>query len=374
SLSLRGEMDDFRNPKITADYDARIHTQDFAEGARPLTLAGDILFSGKLHYRNARKQSFLLNLSVDGQVAGATMSASFRDTLLKIPRLHARYQLADGNFQARSAAIGLLGGRVTADLEIKHLDTTPNYRVAASFQQISLEEIHQAARGRQPRHLTLLGTLEGTAEVAWIGAISNVISNCDLHLHSTANDTIRLSDKFLPVNGAIRLSYHRLHELITFRETKLQVSSITLTLQGEVSDHSNLQIHAAAPELQRLSSLISAFRPGEPSLNEISGSAELNGMVKGAMQEPRLIGQLSGNNLRIYNSRWSSAKGTVQLSASEFVLQSAFLVGASQGKAFLSGCIGLRNWLYTPSNSFRVIISMNMLHVSVVVGRSYRCE
>src|SRR5262249_13882843 len=93
-----------------------------------------------------------------------------------------------------------------------------------------------------------------------------------------------------------------------------------------------------------------------------------NGMVKGAMQEPRLIGQLSGNNLRIYNSRWSSAKGTVQLSPSEFVLQSAFLVGVSQGKAFLSGSIGLRNWSYTPSNPMRVNLSMQRLHVSDVQG------
>jgi len=368
TLSLRGEMTDFRNPKITADYDVRIRTQDFGEGSRPLTLAGDISSSGQLRYRDASQRPLLLNFSVDGQVAGETMSVSFRDTLLKIPRLHARYQLANGTFQAQTAVMGLLGGQATVDVEIHNLDGTPNYSVAASFQKVSLEAMQQAVRARQLKPVALHATLNGSVQAAWSGSISNLISHCDLRVESATNNKKRQSNDVLPVEGTIHLIYSHPQKLVLFRETKLHVSSVTMTLQGEVSHHSNLWIHAAAPDLQRLASFITAFHPGGASLNEISGAAELDVTMKGAVQEPDFVGQLSGNNLRIHNSRWNRASVNVQLRPSEFVLRSASLVSNSEGKAFLSGSIGLRNWSYLPSNPIKVNLSMQRLHLADLQG------
>jgi translocation and assembly module TamB len=368
TLSLRAKIDDFTNPIVNGDYDARISAEDLGNELRPLMLAGDISFSGKLHYDNARKGPALLNLSLDGQVSGEAMSVSFRQTPMRIHSLHARYQLANGIFQARTAAMGLLGGQATVDVDIQNLDTIPSYKLAGFFKQVSLEAMQQAVLGRQLKRLALHGTVDGTAEAAWSGAISNVISHCDLHVYSAKNDEARPSSNVLPVDGVVRLSYNRQRGVISSPGTKLQVSSISLTAQGEVSRNSNLHIHVAVLDLQRLSTLISAFRPGEATLNEIAGSVELNGIMTGTMQEPRFVGQVNGDNLRIHNSRWTRATMNVRLTPWEFVLQSASVVSANQGRASMTGSIGLHHWSYLPLNPIKLNLSMERLHITDLQG------
>ena len=96
----------------------------------------------------------------------------------------------------------------------------------------------------------------------------------------------------------------------------------------------------------------------------ISGAASLNAVMQGSVQEPRLAGQLSAQNLQVQGSQWTSAKIMVQASPAQITLQNGSLVNAHQGKATLSANVGLRNWSYLPSNPIAVSLSVQQMSVA----------
>jgi translocation and assembly module TamB len=364
TVFIRGEIDNFISPKVEADYDVRVHTRDFHAKASPVGVAGDISLSGKLYYKHAHNRPLLLNLSVDGQLVSDKIEASSPDVLLEIRKLYSRYELKNGTLQTRDAGAELLGGRTTADINIQHLDTTPVYQVAASAHGVSLQALQQAAHAAQLKHLALSGTLDGTADFSWTGRLNDLNSRCDLRLQASANSTAHGSEDAIPFEAALHVSYNRPRNVITFQPSVLRMSSMTLATQGEVSDHSNLQINAAASDLHQLATLISDFQLARESATAISGSVTLKAMLQGPMRNPRLVGQLSAQNLVVHGSRWSSARIPFQVGSSQVVLQRVTLVNANQGKASLSGSVGLHRWSYIPTNPISMTLTVQAMHVA----------
>jgi translocation and assembly module TamB len=364
TVLVRGEMQDFSSPKVEAEYEVRIHTDDFRARSSTVSPIGDISLAGRLHYKHAPNRPLLLNLAADGQLGSDSIQVSSPDALLQLRSLYARYQLANGALQARGVRTELLGGQATVDINIQHLETTPAYQVTASLDGISLQAAQQAIQRTELKRIAVYGMLDGTARASWIGTVSNLISRCDLRLQATANSTTNAPGAMVPIEGAVHVSYNRPRNILTFQHTTLHLASTTLAVKGEISDHSNLEIDAAANDLHQLVTFFSSLRVGKTSVTEISGSAVLKAMVNGPRQNPRFIGQLSAQNLVLQDSRWSSAKITFQVSPSQFIAQNALFVNANQGKVFVKGSVGLRNWEYLPANPTTVSLSIKQMRLA----------
>jgi len=364
AISLRAGMKDYSNPTLEGNYDIRIHTQDFGAMSRALTPSGDVLLSGRIRYHGTSDQSLLRSVSIDGDIASEALVARSSEGRLELRRLEGRYQLANGTLQAHNIGAELLGGQINADVNIQHVDTAAVFRIRTSLKGISLQAAEQAIRKAELKPVALLGKLDGTADVSWAGSVRKISAHSDLSLRAAANSGTNRSSGAVPVDGSVHVTYDGPRNIITFRQTTLHIPSTTLTVDGEVSNHSNLQIQANADDLHRLVALASDLHSGQSVAMAISGAASLNAVMQGSVQEPRLAGQLSAQNLQVQSSQWSSAKIIVQASPSQITLQNGSLVNAHQGKASFSASVGLRNWSYLPSNPIAVSLSMQQMSVA----------
>jgi translocation and assembly module TamB len=364
TISLRADMADYSNPKVEGDYDIRIHTQDFGAMSRALSPAGDVSLSGRIRYHETSDQPLLRSVSIDGHIASEALVAASSEGRLELRRLQGRYKLTNGRLQAHNIGAELLGGQINADVNIEPLDTTAVYRIRTSLKDISLQAAEQAIRRPELKPVTLLGKLDGTADVSWTGSVRNISARSDWNLRAAANSGTNRSSGAVPVDGSIHVTYDGPRNIITFRQTTLHIPSTTLAVGGEVSNHSNLQIQANADDLHQLVALASGLHSGQTAGMEIAGSAALNAVMQGSVQEPRLAGQLSAQNLRVQDSQWSSAKIMVQASPSQIALQNGSLVNAHQGKATFSANVELRNWSYLPSDPIAVRLSVQEMSVA----------
>jgi translocation and assembly module TamB len=364
TLSMSATIDDFRSPNVAASYALQIHPEDFATVPWSLPLAGDIGLSGKLGYRTSRGRSSLSNLSIEGQLISNRITASVKDSLLEVHGLHGRYELANGSLQVHDAGGQLLAGEASVDLHIQHLDTTPTYQIATSIRGISLQAIQQATRRPEIDRVVLLGKLDGTADAAWTGAIGGAITHGHVVVRSASINTKQPPYYSVPVDAAVHFTYNGLRNEMAFQQTTVGIGSMSLVVAGEMSEHSNLKIDLALPDVRDLAKLMVAWNPGKTTLSELSGSAKLRAVMRGRMQEPRFLGQLTASDLRIHETQWASARGTAQLSASSFVLENASFVNATQGKASLRGSIGLHDWSYVDANPMSLNLSVQRLRVA----------
>ena len=58
-------------------------------------------------------------------------------------KLQGRYQLADGKLEARDVVFETLGGKVTSEADVEHLDTTPVARIRTALNGISLQAVQR---------------------------------------------------------------------------------------------------------------------------------------------------------------------------------------------------------------------------------------
>jgi translocation and assembly module TamB len=371
-VSIRGEIDDLSHPTVLVEYDVRLHTKDFGStfGFAP---KGAVILTGLLHYKNSPLRPDLLSLSGSGELSSDILELSNFAGDAKLEAIHARYELDQGNLRAHDIKLRLLGGNAIASLNIEHLDNTPAYKVAVSVNGVSLQKLRQAVRSEALTRLPLDGTLNGTVHADWTGSIKNVVSHCNLQF---AAPTMRGESDLgivFPVVGAADLTYNRSRSLLTIQPTTLQLGSLSLALQGELGDRSHLNINASVDDLQRFANVVASFG-SEKTAPSVSGSAQLKAQMQGSARSPHFVGFLSGKNLVIRDSRWSSVSATFELSPSRLSLKNASLVNAYQGTVRINGDTELREWSYIPSNLTQIDVSLHSLPISEVqnlAGRHY---
>jgi translocation and assembly module TamB len=364
TISLHADLTNYSNPTVQGSYDLRIHTQDFAAVSKPITPTGDVSLSGSIHYQSSNCEPLLRCISIDGKLASDRLIALSSAGRLDLRKLQGRYQLANGTFQAHDVGFEVLGGSITSDIDVQHLDSRSVTRVRAALKGISLQTAQQAVHWLEMQKVNLVGRIDGSVDASWTGSVSNLRARTDLNVTAPENRGAQLSSSTIPVDGNIHASYDGPHSSIDFRQGTLRVSSATISAQGTLSNHSNLQIQASADDLHQLATLVSALRGGQTSPMEITGSASVQAVVQGSMQTPVLTGQFSAKNLQVEGSQWKNATFKFRASSSGIAVQNAELVSAHQGRTSLSATVGLRNWAYLPSSPVAASLSAQRLSVS----------
>jgi len=364
SVSVRAELTHYSSPAVDGSYQIRLHTPDFAALAKPVTPSGDASLSGQIHYINADQRSLWRSLSVVGQIASDNLTARSPQGQVEIRRLEGRYQLANGRFQANDVSLETLGGRVISTVDIRQLDSTPTARIRAELHSISVQSARGSVGGVQVQRVNINSRLEGSAEASWSGSVSNLRASADLILKSSRGNEPSSNSTIVAVDGAIQASYDAPRNIIAVRQAALRIPSATLTAQGEIGNHSDLQMQASSNDLRQLAELASALGGTHPSAIEVSGSASAKASLRGSLQRPHLAAQFSAQHLQVQGSQWSSASFSIQADPSRLLVQNAALVNAHQGKASLSGTVALRNWSYLPANPLNVRLSAQRLSLA----------
>jgi len=363
TVALRGQLANYADPEVSADYVMQIHTQDVAEMSPSIRTAGDVSLTGKLNYHGKNNQPFLRSLTIDGQVAGETLSAVSAGRRLDVRKLRGKFQLAKGSLRANGIEAELLGGRVSADAEVQNLDSTPKSNIRAALHNISLRTIQQVIQRPELDRMAISGTLDGTAGVSWVGRVRNLRARSDLTLRAAKNVASH-STKDVPVEGVIHAAYDQPANIFTIHQTTLRIPSARLTAEGQISKSSNLQLQAAATDLHQLLALVSALRSTSATTPVVSGSATMNATVQGSAQNLHVSGQVNAQNLDVQSSEWKSAELAFQADPSRLELSKGSLQSAQRGQASFSGTIQLRDWSYLPSNTIQAKLSLSQMPVA----------
>ncbi|MGO9369135.1 MAG: hypothetical protein ACLP0H_16015, partial [Terriglobales bacterium] len=363
ALSLKAELSNYNRPTVEGRYDLRIHTQDFSAISQPVTMAGDVSLTGTIHYGSTNDGQPLRNISIDGRAVSEGLAVSSTEGRLDLRRIQGRYQLQDGNFQTHDFTLEALGGKVYAEVELRHLDTTAVGQVRTTLRGISLQAAQQAVRQAEVKHVRLASAIDGTVEASWTGNLNDALVRTDLTLKSAPTPAIQLSSGAVPVSGSIHASYDSQRNVVAFRDTSLRVPAAAISAQGEVGKHSTLRVEADASDLHELARMISDWS-GTPTSLEVTGSASLQALVQGSIQKPHLTGQFSAQNLKVQGSEWSTAKFGFEASSSRIALHDAILVNAHQGRASLNANVALQDWSYRPSSPMTVSLSMHEMAVA----------
>jgi translocation and assembly module TamB len=364
TLSLHAQVVNYSDPIADGDYQIQVHAQDFAALSPQAAAAGDLALSGKLHYQRVGAEPLLRSLSINGHLASEVLTVAASGGRVEARKLHGTYQFAGGNLQVSELAMETLGGRITGNAEIKHLDTTPESRIQAALHDISLQTLQRASQTREIKGAALSGTIGGSAEASWKGSMSNLRARSDLIVRGRANDKAKPLDEGTPVDGVIHATYDGARQSIGLRDTSLRMPGATLTAEGTISDQSSLQLGLVANDLHQLAALVSGFRPAPTPIPAISGAATLHAVVHGSLKKPMIAAQLNAQNLQVAGSEWTSASVQIGANPSEVRVQTGSLISAHRGRATFTASVSLQDWSYQSSNRIEAHLDVQQMRLT----------
>jgi len=364
-IKLAANVTNYSAATVQGTYDIILHTQDMNELAPSVNPAGDIASRGTFHYQNTANQPFLKSLRIDGQMGSEVLAATASNGRLEIKKFRGQYQLADGSLRASNIEAESLGGRVNASLDMDHLDGTPTSRLRAALRGISLGSAQRVFRRPELKPVAISGALDGTTEASWTGSVSNVRARVDVVLrHTGKTGDNHNSAREIPVEGAIHAVYDGPKSVLTLHQTTLSIPATSLTAEGEVSNHSQLNIQANSNDLHRLMELVSIFDPMPGGTPAVSGTATMNATVEGSLQKPRIEARLNARNLQVQGSEWKSADLSLQADPARIVLSNGNLANAHRGQASFDATVALRDWSYVSTSPMQVHLSVSQMQVS----------
>ncbi len=353
-LSLHGEIANYNHPTLTAAYDILLHTQDFAAMSPPPTPTGNVRLAGTIAYAPAPNQplmkAVLLDGSFDSDVLGIVSPAGKID----FRRLQGEYHLARGALIVRRVTTDVLNGRLVGDANISHLDQTVTWQVHASFTRISLEAVRRRIRRAEFGRLPLTGTLDGAVDASWTGSLKTMRAASDFAVHAELWNHSTQPASATPVHGMVHLNYDGSRNILLLHRTTFEIPSTSVVVDGQLSKHSNLEVQAVAGDLHQLEQLLASWQNADaasaPSKVELAGSARLDAVVQGSIEQPAMTGEFTAQKLQVQGSQWSSAQLAFAANPSQLAIQHGSLINARQGVLYFSAQVGLRKWTYSPSS------------------------
>ncbi len=358
--SVTANLTNYDHPRIDGSYRLLLHPEDFAGMIQNASASGDVALAGAIHYQSS-EQPFLKSIVLGGNLESKELRLSTTQGQVALSSIRGRYRLADGNLALQPLSANLLDGRFVADLNMQHLESTPAVRIRAQLEQISLQSVKQALRTDSLHKLPVTGVIAGTAQASWIGSVDRVKADSNLILRGAVENQSGAAD--VPLRANLRASYDGNGKRITLQHSSINTPATSILADGQVSDRSNLAVHARTSDLQEIARLANSLQPGGKSFS-VSGSANVDANIGGSLQHPTLEAQISGRDIQVEGSSWTSLRAGLQASASQVSLQNASLISARQGRVNANATIALKNWSCTPSSAITATASIRQMPVA----------
>jgi translocation and assembly module TamB len=362
-LIFHAGLSNYSSPVADGEYQIHLHSQDFAGLFPSARAAGDVLLQGKLHYQNSPNHPFLRAISTDGSIGSEVLSAAASGRTIQVRNLRGNYQLAGGNLQISAVKLETLGGEITGDAQLQHLEATPNGKIRAALHAISLRSAQLTARQNGLKDVAISGALNGTFEATWKGNINDVQARADLTVGGGAKPASDKGVREVLVNGVVHAVYDGRHNSLALSDTQFKIPSTTLNAQGQVSNHSNLQLHLTSADLHELVAIANSFGSSTTSPPVVSGTASLNANVTGSIQSPQISAHVNAQNLAVEGSEWTSANLDVQASPRRVAIQNGTLTNARGGQASFGAQASLQGWAYKPANRLQARLEARRLRI-----------
>jgi len=372
-FELNGEVQNYASPSLSGSYRFTVHPQDFRAAMKnPDIPTGEIVLTGSLRYENQPDVPLLKTLYVDGRLNSRELKVESTSLRAAIRNLAGQFRLANGNMEAHAIAADLLGGHLTANASMLHMDTKPVAKVHAGLSGISLDAAKAAMPGSKLEQVPVSGTIRGTTDAAWVGSIQNLKANANVVLNAVLASASSGS-KRVPLNGSIHATYAKKPNLATFTNTFLRTPQTNIALNGTAGDRINLAVQLHANDLRELDTLAAALRSAPPAAGQktstpatmnLAGAANANLLVRGTMNDPQVQGTLNGQNLQVETTAWRSLRMRLQASKRGVSIQDGSVVNARQGYVNFDLSAGLDDWKFEPTSPINVQLNSRGIAVS----------
>src|SRR5206468_773408 len=90
-------------------------------------------------------------------------------------------------------------------------------------------------------------------------------------------------------------------------------------------------------------------------------SISFDGQLQGKVKDPRLTGQVGGENVRYQNTTLRALRARLDFASSGIALHEGQIQTSSQGRLEFDITAGLTDWSYTPQSPLRVRVAANKL-------------
>ena len=321
-VALQANVTQYNNPKVQGSYNILIHSQDVAGLVPGSTTAGDVSLSGRLAYQSTADHPFLRDVMLDGRLSSDILRIASPQRRMELRKLNSGYQLANGNFRTSDFAVELLNGRLAASLMIQHLDATPSSKLHASLSGISLQAVKGSLNNSGAKTIPVTGALQGTADASWTGSMQNLRARSDLVIQAVATNSAGRG--MIPVSGTAHVTYDGVHRILAVRQTTIHTPRSSISADGQISDQSNLILHASTSDLHELAAFatIAQSRKASPGAKpsqplNASGAADLSAVVTGSWQRPNISAKIDAQHLAVEGSEWRTLNLTAQASPSK---------------------------------------------------------
>jgi len=363
-LTLR----DYSNPSIDGTYQAVVSSAQLGKLLKSSSLPrGQLTTKGTIHYQNAPQQAVLNGLSLAGRVNSPELAFDLPEVRAGVRSFRANYRLEGGTLEARDVQAEALGGQLTANLTILHVADKPQARLEAAVRGVSLAAGNAALRTKPLKGLEVTGHLDGTVNAGWRDSLQSLQIRCDAVISAQVPvGQHGGSSSAIPLEGALHLGYDARNNVLSLQNTHVRTPRTTLTLEGTLGNQSSLGIKAHSGDLHEVDILALVVRASTAGFNRtdllgLGGSTSFDGQLQGKMQDPRLIGQVVGENVRYQKTMLRAVRAQLDLASSGIALHEGQIQTDSQGRVEFDITAGLTDWSYSTQNPLRVRVATSKL-------------
>lgn len=360
---LNATVQDYGNdPKVQANYDASLATGEFARLLKnPSLPSGAVRLTGVVRYQEQPGRSFLDAASVWGMLNSPELNVRTTNLQTAVRNLSAKYRLEDGNLEVQNLRAEILDGRLEGALTVRGLSGRGQGRLQASLKDISLDLLQRASGTSALREAHLVGNVSADAQASWVKSLKNLVAHSDVTIHAALGQK-----PATPLNGVIHADYSAASRQVALRQSYFRTPQTSITLDGKVSQLSQLQIRMHSNDLHELESLAANFRTASasgqpPQPLDLYGAATLNASVSGSLQDPRIKGHLIANRLRVKGSAWRVLRADISANPSHVVISNGRLQAETQGQLSFDLQTGLKHWAYSPSSPIAIELSASQM-------------
>lgn len=366
-VKAQGHLVNYATPDIHASYRILLHTQDFSSLSKGTAPSGDLQIDGKMQYEGISGQPPLRTFSADGTISSRSLQATSTEARVAVENLAAHYRVDKGRFDLHELTGDLIGGRLQGEVTVKNIEKVSGGTFQGRLQHASIESARLAMRRADLRRMPVTGTVDTSIRGTWGDSLKSIRIFGDARVTGAVWKNSSKRELATPVDVIAHLLYEGADESITLRQTSVQVPSASAILNGQIGNHSNLQVHAVSGDLHRLAELAVSLSSANSKSTlplDVSGKAKLDAIVQGSLSRPSISGQMTAQDLEVQGSRWKTAQVTMSASPSELKISQATLVSAHQGDLHLTGEIGLHDWSYVPANPIRANLTARDISLS----------
>ena len=344
-VHFAGSLQDFHNPKVSADYHGLADLGGLSPLLRQLKIRrGTAQFEGKVSWS-------LQDFSTQGAVQAKDIEWSNEKLSMRNGRFNAGFSVTPERFHLSSIKASLFGGNLTGDADVTNwqsslqsslepASTTKRRRVIgrvppgslqrgsvrlqlAGFPLLPALEVLSSSDLPLDR-LDLSGSASGNVEMLWVGSVRDAETRLSLNIEPALKQT----PEEIPVRGQMNGIYRASNDELDVSQLHLTTPGSEITATGNLSATSALRFSATSHNLREWTPLLEATYGSRNLPFAIHGWASLAGYASGGLSALSVNGNLevydfdtilpASNRVSSRVVHWDALSTAVQFSSNHF--------------------------------------------------------